>query len=151
MGSSREPEIIRTLHIFTSSTKRSKERRAGTIYLRPPLKSKKFLSTPHFLHNMDDIDYTQPLVPYTFEDYILAWYICQRETFVEALDFKFRQQFEAEMSLLPLNPLPSPEELYLVEEDDFTATTVCPSDMPPWPLTSCQSLFFLVRRAAPTY
>ena len=100
---------------------------------------------------MDDIDYTQ-LLPYTLEEYIIAWYICQRETFVEAPDLKFRQQFEAEMSLLPLNPLPSPEELYLdVEEDDFTATTVCPSDVPSWPLTACQSLFFLVRRAAPTY
>ena len=48
MGSSREPEIKRTLHIFTSLTQRSKGRTAGTIYLRPSLKRNFFLSTRSF-------------------------------------------------------------------------------------------------------
>ena len=102
---------------------------------------------------MDDIDsYTQPLIPYTLEEYIIAWYICQRETFMEVLDLQFRQEIVSDIMLLPPNPpLPSPaEELYFGGKDDF-ATTASPSDVPPWPLTACQSLFFLVRGAAPSY
>ncbi len=87
---------------------------------------------------MNGIDYTQPLFPlYSHEEHIIAWYICQREAFEEALESQFQEEFAADMALLlPNPPLPSPvEELYFAGKEDFAATASA-SDVPPRPLTS---------------